>query len=60
MFNSTKNATLLNYGFLYAWFYTAAGIVPNFKYFTADGVMINLMSFVNNRFPNISRIVGLS
>jgi hypothetical protein len=36
--NRTPNATLLNYGFMDAGFYTAAGIVPSVKYFHQTNV----------------------
>lgn len=39
----TPNATLLNYGFMDAGFYTAAGLVPNVKYFHQTNVPLEEM-----------------
>jgi len=36
--NETPNATLLNYGFMDAGFFTAAGIAPNVKFFHSSNV----------------------
>ena len=39
----TPNATLLNYGFMDAGFYTAAGITPTIKYFHQTNVPLQEM-----------------
>ena len=36
--NETPNATLLNYGFMDAGFFTAAGIAPSVKFFHSSNV----------------------
>lgn len=41
--NETENPTLLNYGFMDAGFFTAAGIVPNVKYFHQTNVPLQEM-----------------
>ena len=41
--NETEDATLLNYGFMDAGFYTAAGLVPQVKYFHQTNVPLQEM-----------------
>lgn len=41
--NTTPNATLLNYGFMDAGFYTAAGIAPSVKYYHQTNVPLQEM-----------------
>lgn len=41
--NQTQNATLLNYGFMDAGFYTACGIAPSVKYFHQTNVHLQEM-----------------
>lgn len=41
--NSTPNATLLNYGFMDAGFYTAANVAPNVKYYHQTNVPLQEM-----------------
>lgn len=45
-----ENATLLNYGFMDAGFYTAAGIVPNVKYFHENNVPLQEMHDEQRRY----------
>ena len=48
--NEVEGATLLNYGFMDAGFYTAAGIVPNVKYFQENNVPLQEMRDEQNRY----------
>lgn len=48
----TPNATLLNYGFMDAGFYTATGIVPNVKYFHQTNVPLAEMKEEQARYIN--------
>lgn len=45
-----KDATLLNYGFMDAGFYTAAGLVPSVKYFHQTNVPLEEMLDEQNRY----------
>ena len=46
----TPDATLLNYGFMDAGFYTAAGLVPTVKYFHLNNVPLQEMRDEQNRY----------
>ena len=48
--NQTPNATLLNYGFMDAGFYTACGIAPTVKYFHRTNVHLPEMLEEQNRY----------
>ena len=48
--NQTPNATLLNYGFMDAGFYTACGIAPTVKYFHRTNVHLQEMLDEQNRY----------
>ena len=50
LINETPNATLLNYGFMDAGFYTAAGVTPQVKYFHRTNVPIQEMLDEQDRY----------
>ncbi len=50
--NETEDATLLNYGFMDGGFYTAAGIVPNCKYFTGLNIDISEIPDTQDEYVN--------